>query len=259
MIYIIGDVHGCYYALLSLIDKIKSKDKHPSFVFTGDYCDRGKNTKQTIEYLIQFSQKENVNFVRGNHDDVMDYIVNGQAAGHPSEWVVGAPTPEKAMSWFVQHGFDLTMSSYGVGIQTSGPYGQKDYTTAVMDLREAVPESHKRFFSSLPLYWENDTHFVCHGFIDPGIELPRSLKFLKSDKIDEMLWGRFGLVIRCEWDKIGVFGHTPYDSVLKMDKVRLIDTGSFTGNKLTAYCCETDKEIFVKPDERDVDSRYLKK
>lgn len=259
MNWIIGDVHGCYYTLLSLIRKIKRKDKHPTFIFVGDYCDRGKHSKEVINYLIHLQKKENVVCVRGNHDDVIDYLINNHALGQMSEWVVGFPTPEKVVAWFCYHGLDLTLRSYGVDIRTTGPYGQTNYAEAAQEFKETIPEHHKDFFKNLPLFWESDSHFVCHGFFDPGKELPRSLKFIRSEQYEEMMWGRFRIIEQCKWDKIGVFGHTPYTSMLKLDKVRVVDTGVFMGGPLTALCCETDTAISVKADNRDLIDKWRKK
>lgn len=60
-LYIIGDVHGCYKTLLSLIKKLP---KNAKLCFVGDLCDRGKNSKE----VIAFVKSNNYDCVLGNHE-----------------------------------------------------------------------------------------------------------------------------------------------------------------------------------------------
>jgi len=119
----------------------------------------------------------------------------------------------------------------------------------------AVPLEHKRFYNGLNIFWENDSHFACHGFFDPGVDLPRNLNFVSPKQYLDVLWTRFpgsrGRGIESPvpvWRKVGVFGHTPVEfygstSAVRFPKIRLIDTGVWLGRHLTAYCCQTDEFI----------------
>ncbi len=80
---------------------------------------------------------------------------------------------------------------------------------------------------------------------------------------NDLLWNRFpesvpsGVNCDAVWDQIGVFGHTPvngYGAVapIKQGKLRLIDTGAFQGDYLTAYCCEQDDWVLESTDSRDI-------
>ena len=63
-IYIIGDVHGCYTTLLALVDKLP---KNAKICFVGDLIDRGKNSKEVIEFV----RSNNYDCVLGNHEYFM--------------------------------------------------------------------------------------------------------------------------------------------------------------------------------------------
>jgi serine/threonine protein phosphatase 1 len=61
---IIGDVHGCYDTLMALIAKLPVGEQ---ICFTGDLIDRGKYTKEVVEFV----KSNNYDCVMGNHEDMM--------------------------------------------------------------------------------------------------------------------------------------------------------------------------------------------
>jgi serine/threonine protein phosphatase 1 len=64
-IYIISDVHGCYKTLLALIEQFPDKEKS-KIVFVGDVIDRGKNSYEVVELIIN----NKYDCVRGNHESL---------------------------------------------------------------------------------------------------------------------------------------------------------------------------------------------
>jgi serine/threonine protein phosphatase 1 len=246
MLFLISDIHGCFYTLQKLIDKVLVLDRTAEFVFLGDYVDRGLHSKLVIDYLLELQKNHSAVFLRGNHDDVHDWLLNNQCMSH-DDWT--HKDFAYVWDWWLYNGLISSVKSYGVD--------QQDCQKWV----DVVPESHKKFFRDLNLYWENSTHFACHGYMRPFEELPRILKFISQDRNDEALWSRFRDLntIKTKWDKIGVFGHTPtlqFNSPvpIRVDKLRLIDTGSFMNNYLTAYVCEQDDWISQATDSRDLHS-----
>lgn len=65
-IYVIGDIHGCYTALMELIDNGLKDDCY--YIFLGDYLDRGIENKQVLEFIISIKDNENVCLLEGNHE-----------------------------------------------------------------------------------------------------------------------------------------------------------------------------------------------
>jgi serine/threonine protein phosphatase 1 len=49
----VGDIHGCYNELLTLVDHIRKQTagEDLKWVFVGDYIDRGPASREVIEYL----------------------------------------------------------------------------------------------------------------------------------------------------------------------------------------------------------------
>lgn len=256
MDWIIGDCHGCYYSLLDLLNKVQSKDSSAKFIFLGDYVDRGRHSKEVIDLLIQLQREQHV-CLRGNHDDVVDWILNKHSISDLIE-LTSSLAEEHVVLWWLRNGFGATLKSYRV------PYEHLDIKDVAMVFRQVVSNEHKQFFRELPLYWSNDTHFVCHASYPIDREVPREAKFFKNELNNDTLWTRFGKLVTSvttKWDKIGVFGHTPTWCYISnqnnpvpvvQDKIRIIDLGCFTGGCLAAYCCQEDRFIIVKSDFRDV-------
>ena len=57
----IGDVHGCYNTLKKLTRKLP---KDSTLIFLGDLCNRGKYSKDVIDFVI----KNNYQCLIGNHE-----------------------------------------------------------------------------------------------------------------------------------------------------------------------------------------------
>jgi len=269
MIYIISDIHGCFYTLQKLIDKVRKKDESPQFVFVGDYVDRGLHSKQCIDLVIQL-QAEGAVCLRGNHDDIIDWMLHKESVTNIREMLPTGvePTLDRVAGWWLVNGLFPTMQSY-VDMPLAG--NTLDFILKLF-VEGCVPKSHKEFLRNLKMHWENDTHFACHAYLDPTKALPRTLDFLPGSDNHSMLWSRFsqnmidGVSGRVPagvggdmpvWDKIGVFGHTPvsyYGGIapIKHGNLRLIDTGAFQGEYMTAYCVEQDCWQLQATDSRDI-------
>lgn len=67
-VHIIGDIHGCYSALKQYL-KENPINKNESYIFVGDYFDRGLENYETFKLLNELSNNENMIFLVGNHED----------------------------------------------------------------------------------------------------------------------------------------------------------------------------------------------
>lgn len=271
MKFVIGDTHGCIFTLKRLLRKIRKIEKKPDLFFVGDYVDRGMHSKELLDYLISL-QKKGAVCIRGNHDDVVDYIVNDHSESSPSEWVSLPPTTDKIVSWWMRNGFDTTCTSYGLTLPpvVYGPYGARvsgpDGDLVVQQLKESMPQSHKDFLRNLKMWHEDEKFFLFHGWFDYYKELPIDFKFLHQTP-NEWMWGRFsrdfiaGIPSSAAWDKIGIFGHTPvsfygFEKPFIIDDLVLLDVGGFMGKGLAAYCVETNSIVFAESDKRDLHSKW---
>src|SRR2546421_9431211 len=98
MRWVIGDVHGMLRPLRALVSEIETRDSSlPEFWFVGDYVNRGPESRGVIDFLLGLKRAR---FCRGNHDDVLDMILNGESyCQHPD-----AQNPVAAFMWFIHFG-----------------------------------------------------------------------------------------------------------------------------------------------------------
>ena len=63
--FVLGDIHGAYQALKQCFDRSKFDTKSDRLIFLGDLGDRGPETFDCVEFLMEV---DNLVFIKGNHD-----------------------------------------------------------------------------------------------------------------------------------------------------------------------------------------------
>lgn len=252
MRWIIGDIHGMLGPLETLLRAIEVADDEAELLFIGDYVNRGPDSANAVETLLALPDAR---FIRGNHDDIFDLVLNNQCASlHPS-----APNPLMAMRWFLEHGLDKTLLSYGADPKLIERYIQNPDGKLIADLTAGVPAHHRAFFRALPMVIDEHDFFMVHAIwpIDRKTELPGVGERVKNSgpMRHAALWERFrddDIAARKAWRRTGFFGHTPVynyasagrtgkDLPLVGPQIVLLDTGCALGStgRLTAFCVET--------------------
>jgi len=211
-IFVIGDVHGCYYTLLNLVKQLPSDAK---LIFVGDLCDKGDFSKEVIEFVINNGYK----CVKGNHEHLYEkYILNAVTKDIHSPW--------------------SSDKRYG-GLQCINSYkGDVD-----------LIKQHLSWIQNLSMYIQIDKYFITHGF---ALEYYKHkdnsdyyndflLNRIYSDTVEP----------KVEENIVNIFGHCVFDEVKIGDKYICLDTGCSNGGKLSALQLGSDK-IYQEPmDKRD--------
>ena len=65
--YIVGDIHGEYGKLCSLLDEI-APEKDDTIIFMGDYIDRGAKSKEVVDKVISMKDVCNCVYLIGSHE-----------------------------------------------------------------------------------------------------------------------------------------------------------------------------------------------
>lgn len=79
----IGDIHGCYTALMEYFKNGLRDDT--MYIFVGDFIDRGIENAKVVNWLISILDKKNVLFLEGNHERWLWIYAHG-GVGHSKEF-----------------------------------------------------------------------------------------------------------------------------------------------------------------------------
>ena len=56
-LFAIGDIHGCFNSFKKLMEEKIQITKSDKVVLLGDYIDRGSQSKEVIDYIIELKEK----------------------------------------------------------------------------------------------------------------------------------------------------------------------------------------------------------
>lgn len=222
MNYVVGDIHGEVTKLRLLLNHIFTQDADASFVFIGDYLDKGENVRAALLELIQLAKTNECIFLRGNHEYYWENM--------EKEEDVNAARLK-------QYGGKNTVASI-------------DESASLLKTKENLFSEFGSFFKSLKNYYESGNYVMTHSGIPPEYyETP--LEHIPGDKL---LLNRYDFFQQQTkyFGKIVIFGHTgfysPYYDGFKIG----IDTAAcyVKEQPLTAFC--TDKEFFINSNNQTI-------
>ncbi|MEN8303743.1 MAG: metallophosphoesterase [Campylobacterota bacterium] len=216
-IYVIGDVHGCFYTLKNLVAKLP---ENADLIFVGDLCDKGLHTKEVIAFI----KENNYRCVLGNHDVHMLKRLKSALCGIDSAW--------NTKVLFSGH---TTVDSY-------------------KNCEDVLIDEHIDWIDKLPSYIEIENYFITHGFGLPYYQRKdekKSQLALRTNRISSEKHREDWEEGHEEYDVINIFGHDSFDEVQIGKNFYAIDTGCKYKNKLTAIELGSMKIIDVEADKRD--------
>jgi serine/threonine protein phosphatase 1 len=221
-VYAIGDVHGCIDRLAALheiiADDIAIRPAEQTIlVHLGDYIDRGLDSAQVVDWLINgppVPADEIVNLM-GNHEHMMLAAIAGV-------------DKEAASLWLTNGGADSLLSW---GISRLVP---------PREWASHIPPQHLVFLRDLAISFRVGPYLFVHAGILPGVPLDRQSRH-------DMLWIREPfLSSRADHGAVIVHGHTPKrEPVIQPNRIA-IDTGAVLGGALTCVVLEEDKLAFLQ-------------
>jgi serine/threonine protein phosphatase 1 len=204
--FAIGDVHGCFAKLDSLMKRCAeyAGSRPHRFVLLGDYIDRGPRSRQVIETLRHLTEQrpDDIVCLMGNHEHMLLSAID---------------TPTGMWRWLTNGG-DTTLDSYGVAEP------------------ENLPADDIAWIRNLPLCHDDGLRFFVHAGIDPSVPLDRQ-------KGTTMLWTRERYSEALDPGRFIVHGHTPLSSNYPEQRPHRLnlDTGAVFGGPLSAAAFTDDK------------------
>jgi len=125
----IGDIHGCAFALSSLIEGLRLTGDEV-VVMLGDAIDRGSDSRGCIEQLLALRERTELVCILGNHEQMLLDTLDGNSPAQ--EWLI--------------HGGAETLDSYQPGCNP-----------------RAVDPAHVEFIRGWQDVYQTDSHFFAHG------------------------------------------------------------------------------------------------
>ena len=209
----IGDVHGQYEKLKTLMRRIKFDPAQDILVFLGDLMDRGPESLQCLDYVMHLQKQhpEAVICLMGNHErEMLDYFdalaktrdeLDVRLLNRTSQWLV--------------YGGDKTLPQ----LQELGPKA----------LRHRLD-----YVRNLPLYYRIGDYYFCHAGVKPGVTLDQ-----QQEK--DLIWIRDEFYNGYNGKETVIVGHTPIQNlqymfkdivwdkypVIRENNIILCDTGAY--------------------------------
>lgn len=221
-IYAVGDVHGCFDELVSLLDRIEEDHRSRSeakcfIIFLGDLIDRGPKSRHVVQHLLNtppaFAKME---FIRGNHEEMAVRALTGD--------------PMLIPDWIQYGGLEFAIS-YGLDPGQMTFQSPEKIQRLLLDV---VPKEDIAFLASGADWIASGDYMFVHAGVRPGVPLDqqsgRDLRWIRSGFIDSS--EDFGAVI--------VHGHTISNTVEIRPNRIAMDTGAYRTGKLSAIRLEAD-------------------
>ena len=199
--FAIGDIHGCAKALRTLVETINPQ-RDDELIFLGDYVDRGPDSRDVVEQILELQHRCNVIALRGNHEIMLVAVHRG----------------DLAEDLWMANGGRATISSYGGSL-------------------DKIPDSHLAFFERLKPFHETTDSIFVHAGYAPTLPMhqqePATLfwEHLPAPPPPPHVSGKRVFV-----------GHTPqpYGAIFNGGHLVAIDTYCFGGGFLTAFDVDSD-------------------
>jgi serine/threonine protein phosphatase 1 len=196
----VGDIHGSLSKLQALVARCEQRAGGVplTFVFLGDYIDRGTDSAGVVRYLMELQSRLGPRMIalKGNHESTVLDVCDGVS-------------PE---SYWRDQGGEATLRSYGVA------------------RAQDLPEANLNWFRSLPVSYDDGHRFYVHAGVNPLLPL-------NAQRERDLIWIREPFLSdRRDYGRLIVHGHTPLETGgpdLRANRLNL-DTGAVFGGPLSA-------------------------
>lgn len=175
----ISDIHGCLNELNRLLNAVEYNHERDRLILLGDYVDRGPDSKEVVERIIELVHVHGAIAIKGNHDQRLVDLINDR----------------DVKDKFIEHGGLATIASYT---------DNKEMTLdeAIEYIRDKYI-NHINFLETLPLFYEDRHHIYVHAGINPDVA-----EWREQSEYDFLYIKEQFINNRTRVDKKVVFGHT---------------------------------------------------
>lgn len=164
-LYAIGDVQGCYGALLALLNQINFDRQRDRLWFTGDLVNRGPESVAVLRFVAGLGDQAVA--VLGNHDlHLLAVAVGCAQLGRDDTFgdVLEAPDRDSLLDWLRRRPLLHHDSQIGYTLVHAGLAPQWDLTTAMRCAEEATSAIrgdmqlpfYRQMYGDMPQLWSDD-------------------------------------------------------------------------------------------------------
>jgi serine/threonine protein phosphatase 1 len=220
-VYAVGDVHGCLDRLVTL-HEIIAEDiaarpvERTTLVHLGDYVDRGSDSAQVVDWLINRPPvpADLIVNLMGNHEHMMLSALAGVDKDAPNQWLMNGGA-DSLLSWSISR------------------------TVPPAEWASRIPIRHLIFLRDLAISHRIGPYLFVHAGVQPGVPLEQQSRH-------DMMWIREPfLSSRADHGFVVVHGHTPKREPIVQPNRIAIDTGAVLGGALTCVVLEGDTLGFL--------------
>jgi bis(5'-nucleosyl)-tetraphosphatase (symmetrical) len=270
--YLIGDVHGCYDELISLLKQVDFSPERDTLWLTGDLVARGPGSLEVLRFVKSLG--DSVRMVLGNHDLHLLAIFAGISRNKPKDRLtplLEAPDADELINWLRRQPMLQIDEEKKLLMVHAGVTPQWDIDTMKQCARdvEAVLRSDSypffldAMYGDLPNHWSTALtglarlRFITNALTRMRYCFPNGQLDMYSKESPENVpaplkpWFTLKGPVTDEYSV--VFGHwASLEGQGTPDGIYGLDTGCCWGGVLTCLRWE-DKAYFIQPSNRQMD------
>jgi len=266
--YAVGDIQGCYYAFLALLQRLNFNHTQDKLWLVGDLVNRGTGSLEILRWCYQ--HQSSIQVVLGNHDLHALAVKYGARPAHKGDTLqpsIDAPDSDALYTWLRHQ--PLIWFEHDYAMLHAGLLPQWSIQTALALANEVEQTLQgddflvffQKMYGGLPNQWhQNHSGYDRLRVITNALTRMRvctadgEMEFafkgeLQDIPVPYMPW--FDVPNRATGNVNIVCGHWSALGLSQRDRVFALDTGCLWGGALTAMCLETQAITQVPFDVRD--------
>ena len=150
--WVIPDVHGCFRTLKALLEKKICPSKEDELFFLGDLIDRGKYSKNVLDYLIDLEKQGfSIKAIKGNHEAYLLSAYQNEKTFHAS--FLGKKHCKEYFFWLKVGGKE-TLDSFEIN-----------------DIKD-IDVQYIQWIEKLPYYYITENFVLVHAGLNFNIKNP---------------------------------------------------------------------------------------
>ena len=261
--YAIGDIQGCYHALMALLARIGFNEKTDRLWLVGDLINRGSGSLEVLRWC--YAHQKNLTVVLGNHDLHALVVAEGIVAQHKGDTLtplLEAPDRDVLLYWLRSQRLMCQQDNYLM--VHAGLLPQWTAAQAISYAAEVESVLHgkdylnflRHMYGNQPDHWSDDltgmdrlrvitnaaTRLrVCSAQGQMEFKFKGELQDIPDGY---MPW--FDVPTRATKEVQVIFGHWSALGLRQRDNIYALDTGCLWGGKLTAMNLQTKAVVQVE-------------